>query len=52
MKLGSEKSHISHSKCYFANLDKQNMQRWVASLQFEFEGNPTVNKSEIVVLPK
>ena len=44
--------HISCYICYFANPNGQNMKIWVASLQSKFEGDPTVNKSKIMVLTK
>ena len=46
------KGYISHSRCYFGNPNGENMQTWVVSLQYKLERNPTVNKYEIVVLPK
>jgi len=46
------KGHISCSICYFTNINGQNVKTWVASIQSKFEGDPTVNKSETMVLQK
>ena len=46
------KGHSSSSRCYFLILNSQNLKTWVLSLQSKFEGDLTVNESEIMVLPK
>ena len=43
---------VGGGRCYFVNPTSQNVQTWVMNLQSELEGDSTVNKSEIVVLPK
>ena len=44
------KSHILYSECYVSNPNGQSAPNWVASLEFKFENDPTVNESRIVVL--
>ena len=39
-------------KCYFAAPNGQTMGKRVRNLQYKFEGDPTVNESEITVLPE
>ena len=43
------KTYISYSRCYISNLNGQNVQNWVASLQSKFESDPTVNESGIAI---
>ena len=40
------------TKGVFTNPNGQSIQTWVTNLQSKFEGNPTINESRIVVLPK
>ena len=41
---------ISHQRHYFVNPNGEDVQKWVSNLVLKFHDDPTVNKSEIVVL--